>query len=163
MKADHLVRSIPLSATEELLIGVLAGVASKGITLPISTVCVRQQLGVEIDETEGSNRHSIIAVLRSIHSESGLLGLFPALPLTIPLALLPSLTLYIHSILLRMLVPARIRSHPPGTVTFLLGAASNALATIPMYPIILVKALSQGTDNGKSKQGSGLKIGRAHV
>ena len=162
MKADHLVRSRALSAMEELFIGVLAGVASKAITLPISTVRVRQQLE-ETDGTDNNNRLSIIEILRSSHRESGLLGLFPALPLTIPLALLPSLTLYIHNILLRMLVPARIRSHPPGTVTFLLGAASNALATIPMYPLVLVKALSQsGTDKGKYKEGNGMigSIGR---
>lgn len=73
------------------------------------------------------------------------------MPPTIPLALLPSLTLYIHSVLLRFLVPAQVRVHPPGSVTFLLGALSNALATIPLYPLVLIKALSQSGADKKTE------------
>ncbi|WVR06907.1 hypothetical protein IAU60_003943 [Kwoniella sp. DSM 27419] len=155
------------SAIEDLIIGIVAGVISKGITLPISTVCVRQQIE---DETDGEDdlspgkKHklSLFATLMRIHHESGLAGLFSGLGPTIPLTLLPSLSLYIHSLLVRLLLPARLRSHPPAGITFLLGAVSNALATLPLYPLVLVKVLSQsgGTpDKGKARRGQGQKLG----
>jgi adenine nucleotide transporter 17 len=144
----------PLGAWEELLIGLVAGVASKGVTLPISAVSVRQRLGDE----EG-NAAGLVDTFKRMLSEDGLSGMFAALPPSIPLALLPSLTLYIHSVLLRRLLPNRHQAHPPGGVTFALGAVSNALATIPLYPLVLIKALSQsGADNkkGKSKARNGV-------
>jgi hypothetical protein len=151
VKSAH---TTPLGAMEELLIGLIAGIASKGVTLPISAVSVRQRLGDE-DGTE----LGLIDTFKAMHAEGGFSGMFAALPPSIPLALLPSLTLYIHSILLRHFLPARHQAHPPGAVTFFLGAASNALATIPLYPLVLIKALSQsGADNrkGKSKYRRGM-------
>lgn len=129
-------------AVKELLIGLIAGIASKGVTLPISAVCVRQQLS-------DKDSMSLVASIKAVQRERGLLGLFSALPASIPLALLPSLTLYIHSILLRLLVPASQRAHPKSAVTFVLGAASNAIATLPLYPLILIKTRNQsGSDGG---------------
>lgn len=146
--------------------------ASKGITLPVSAVKVRQQLASEVDNRNGGDGHhdqyggkgtGLLETIKAMHREGGFLGLFAALPPSIPLALLPSLTLYIHTFLLKLLLPARLRTHPPGYVTFLLGALSNALATIPLYPLVLIKALSQsgvgirqGKDKGKGKQGEGM-------
>jgi uncharacterized membrane protein YfcA len=143
-----------LGGWEELMIGLVAGVASKGLTLPISAISVRQRLGDE-DGTETG----FLDTLKRMLDEGGLGGLFAALPPSIPLALLPSLTLYIHSLLLRRLVPARLQSHPPGLFTFLLGATSNALATIPLYPLVLIKALNQsgaGDRKGKSRGRRGM-------
>lgn len=157
-----------LGAGEELLIGLLSGVISKGVVLPISAVCVRQQLasdnhpsttstsshsrpsGHRHDHDHGHSGRSLGLVdsLQAIHREEGILGLWSALPPSIPLALLPSLTLYIHTLLLRLLLPAKHRAYPTGAVTFFIGAASNALATIPLYPMVLIKALSQ---SGASK------------
>jgi adenine nucleotide transporter 17 len=144
-------QSRQLDAKAELLIGLIAGVASKGITLPISAVSVRQQLAVDA-VGENDEYPNLMTTLRLIHNESGVLGLFAALPPSIPLALLPSLTLYIHSVLLRFFVPARNQLHPPGLVTFALGSASNALATIPLYPMILTKSLRQS----RSKENKGM-------
>jgi adenine nucleotide transporter 17 len=143
-----------LGAWEELAIGLAAGVASKGVTLPLSAVSVRQRLGDE-DGTE----MGFLDTLKTMVSEGGLSELFAALPPSIPLALLPSLTLYIHSLLLRHILPARHQAHPPGLATFLIGATSNALATIPLYPLVLIKALSQsgaGDRKGKSKARRGM-------
>ncbi|AFR94443.2 hypothetical protein C343_02523 [Cryptococcus neoformans C23] len=139
------IASTKRTPLEELIIGVLAGVTSKGIVLPISTVSVRQQ----VRESGEDEKRSVLQTLLAISQEDGLKGLFSGLGPTIPLTLLPSLTLYIHSLLLRILVPERHRAHPPGVVTFLLGALSNALATIPLYPLILVKVLDQ---SGKEKE-----------
>jgi adenine nucleotide transporter 17 len=155
-KASDSVTPVALGAMEELVIGILTGVTSKGITLPVSAVCVRQQLGAHDEDDDVSHHLSLIETLRAIHREEGLSGLFSALPPTIPLALLPSLTLSIHSILLRLLIPARHRAHPPGSLTFFLGALSNALATIPLYPLVLVKALSQSGHHNKEEEGSGM-------
>ena len=158
-KAGDLVKPVALNAIEELVIGLVAGVASKGITLPIKAICVRQQLGSRHhDDDENEPHHlSLVEVFRTILRESGFIGLFAALPPTVPLALLPSLTLYIHSVLLRYLVPLHHRAHPRGRITFLLGALSNALATIPLYPLVLLKALSQsGAHQGKDGEGSGV-------
>ena len=147
-------KTTTLGAWEELAIGLVAGVASKGVTLPISAVSVRQRLSDE-DGTESG----FINTLSKMFSDGGLGGLFAALPPSIPLALLPSLTLYIHSFLLRNFLPARHQAHPPGSITFLLGAISNAVATIPLYPLVLIKALSQsgaGDRKGKSKARRGM-------
>lgn len=134
---------------EELIIGVLAGITSKGIALPISTVSVRHQVS-EYGEDE---KQSVLQTLLTIRKEDGIKGLFSGFGPTIPLTLLPSLTLYIHSFLLNILVPKRHRAHPPGAVTFLLGALSNALATVPLYPLILVKVLDQsGKEKGNDKR-----------
>lgn len=134
---------------EELIIGVLAGITSKGIALPISTVSVRHQVS-EYGEDE---KQSVLQTLLTIRKEDGIKGLFSGFGPTIPLTLLPSLTLYIHSFLLNILVPKRHRAHPPGAVTLLLGALSNALATVPLYPLILVKVLDQsGKEKGNDKR-----------
>jgi len=180
-----------LGAGEELLIGLISGVVSKGFVLPLSAVSVRQQLASDHNDhangdgddhrssrsyyqrehspirpshkAKGKGRastsHSEVAfnstfdqpshpktawqTFQTIMAERGPLGLWSALPPSIPLALLPALTLYIHQALLALLIPARHRAHPPGAVTFLVGALSNALATVPLYPLIIVKVLSQ--------------------
>jgi hypothetical protein len=57
------------------------------------------------------------------------------------------------------MLPVRHRAHPPDQVTFLLGALSNALATLPLYPLVLIKALSQsgaGDRKGKSRTRRGM-------
>lgn len=143
-----------LGAWEELAIGLVAGVASKGVTLPISAVSVRQRLHDDDGAETGT-----LDTLKTMLSEGGIGGLFAALPPSIPLALLPSLTLYIHSLLLRHLLPVRHQAHPPGTATFAIGAISNALATIPLYPLVLIKALAQsgaGDRKGKGKSRRGM-------
>nr|XP_019003165.1 uncharacterized protein I203_04202 [Kwoniella mangroviensis CBS 8507]OCF66626.1 hypothetical protein I203_04202 [Kwoniella mangroviensis CBS 8507] len=149
------------TALEELLIGILSGLISKGITLPISTVCVRQQIEndtyTDTDEKDTKKDMTLLETLSTIYQESGIQGLFSGLKPTIPLTLLPSLTLYIHTVLVRLLLPARHRTHPPAGLTFLLGAVSNALATIPLYPLVLIKVLSQsGRDKGKNKHKLGM-------
>ncbi|WVF71331.1 hypothetical protein IAT40_006134 [Kwoniella sp. CBS 6097] len=145
---------------EELLVGMIAGIVSKGIVLPISTVCVRQQIQDDDDDEDGlgkstdKKKMSLLETLQTINRESGIQGLFSGIGPTVPLTLLPSLTLYIHSVLVRTLLPARHRAHPPAALTFILAALSNALATIPLYPLVLIKVLNQsGKDKGKGRQG----------
>ncbi|KAK8864553.1 hypothetical protein IAR55_001803 [Kwoniella newhampshirensis] len=178
--SDMLPSTEKAGVGEELIVGMLAGIISKGITLPISTVCVRQQIassssGQDTEWKSGKDREdqdgdeekegeSLLNSLRSISNESGWTGLFAGLIPTIPLTLLPSLTLYIHSLLLRYLVPERNRSHPSGKLTFILAAVSNALATIPLYPLVLLKTLSQSgspslNDQGKEKSGTKMEMG----
>lgn len=128
-----------LGPMEEIFIGMAAGIIAKGVTLPISAISTRQQL-----DSDGERPpQSVVATLRDMLRDKGFTGLFSALPPSIPLALLPSLTLYIHSALLHVLVPARKRAHPDGATTFALAAVSNALATLPLYPLVLAKSLAQ--------------------
>ncbi|WRT66533.1 uncharacterized protein IL334_003492 [Kwoniella shivajii] len=166
--SDILPQIQKTSGIEELLIGILSGLISKGISLPISTVCVKQQIESEHEhehehehETDNKNKNiklSLYQTLRLIHKESGVQGLFSGLKPTIPLTLLPSLTLYIHSVLVRLILSKtkyKNQTHPPAIITFLLGALSNALATLPLYPLVLIKVLSQSgggnDDKGKGK------------
>jgi adenine nucleotide transporter 17 len=139
-----MTRGALLGVGQELAVGMVAGVISKGITLPISAVCVRQQLDAKQPTLFGS--------LRAIHRELGFLGLYSALQPSIPLALLPALTLYIHGTLL-LALPTKYQKHPPGVFTFAIGAISNALATIPLYPMILVKSLSQSGEGNADGRG----------
>lgn len=53
------------------------------------------------------------------------LGLLPS----IPLALTPSLTLYFNTLLIRLLLPARRRAHPPASATFVCGAGAGVLGS----------------------------------
>lgn len=124
-----------LKPASAILIGTVAGIASKRLALPISAVCIRQQLD------EGEHEASVLDTLKALRREKGTLGLFHVPVATIPLALLPSFTMYFHERLLKLL-PAKHRAHPPGIATFAIGAASNALATIPLYPLVLAKAVS---------------------
>ena len=155
---------VPLNAVlgpfQELVIGVTAGVVSKSITLPISAVSVRQQISDDHPSpssdqkaTQPHKSKTITETLRQMIKEDGVLGLFSALPPSIPLALLPSLTLYTNALLVRLLVPARYRAHPRGSVTFLLAALSNAIATLPLYPLILFKVLGQSGVGRKTVRG----------
>jgi hypothetical protein len=138
------------AASSEILIGTLAGVLSKRLSLPISAVCIRQQLQLDADahgggsdsDNGGSSDNGILANLSALYDQKGLLGLFHIPLATVPLALLPSLTLYFHDLFLRLLVPAAHRAHPSGRTTFILAALSNAVATAILYPMVLGKALS---------------------
>lgn len=143
-----------LSPLEEILIGMTAGVIAKGVTLPISAISTRQQLDSDGDRPP----RSFVATLKAMLRDKGFAGLFAALPPSIPLALLPSLTLYIHSALLHVLVPARKRAHPDGATTFALAAVSNALATLPLYPLVLAKSLAQASSRDYSLRASMDKI-----
>ncbi|WWC62144.1 uncharacterized protein I303_104735 [Kwoniella dejecticola CBS 10117] len=165
--SESLPRVTQPNPLEELLIGVISGLVSKGISLPISTICVRQQIENDQDETNlnpnakstynNNNKRSLVDSLRAIYAEQGIEGLFSGFTPTIPLTLLPSLTLYTHSLLIRLILPKRYHKNPPAVVTFLLGALSNALATIPLYPLVLIKVLSQsGRDKGKDAKKIGM-------
>jgi hypothetical protein len=156
LKGSKEKKAAVLGTAEELLIGMLSGIISKGIVLPVSAVCRRQQMEDDDDhhghaagQAGPKEKVSLVESIKAIHREQGFLGLYSALPPSVPLALLPSLTLYIHTILLRVIVPAKHRTHPPGAVTFLIGALSNALATLPLYPMIMIKALSQTNASGR--------------
>lgn len=132
------------AASSEILIGTIAGIASKRLSLPISAVCIRQQLEGDDDATDGAGKKGkgIMENLSALHAQKGLLGLFHVPLATVPLALLPSFTLYFHDLFLRLLVPTSHRAHPSGRTTFILGALSNATATLLLYPMVLGKALS---------------------
>jgi adenine nucleotide transporter 17 len=116
-------------ASSEILIGTIAGIASKRLALPISAVCIRQQLGEEPE--------SIGETLRKMRKESGVLGLFHIPLSAASLALLPSLTMYFHNAIVDS-----IHVKPSATTTFIVAAVSNALATIPLYPLMLAKSQS---------------------
>jgi adenine nucleotide transporter 17 len=125
---------------------------------------VRQQLGNDEDDDEDHAPNgrmpppqlSIVETIRAIHEESGFAGLFAGLPQTVPLALLPAMTMYMHALLLRSL-PVRMRANPPGAATLVFGALSNALTALVLYPLVFAKALSQaGADKGKTKYSGGM-------
>lgn len=63
-----------LSASAEILLGLLAGIVSKGLTLPVSTVCVRQQMEEDSEDSTGTGRKSIKDVVHDILQERGFLG-----------------------------------------------------------------------------------------
>ena len=78
-----------LSVPEELLIGFLSGVVSKGLTTPLSVITVQLQSEEDEDHAEGvhpekevQNDHflpsdnAIVRVIRQVYSEAGLQGFF---------------------------------------------------------------------------------------
>jgi hypothetical protein len=62
-----------LNGPEEILVGLVAGIVSKGLTLPVSTVCVRQQM--DEDNEQGQKRkRGIREVVKEVMDERGILG-----------------------------------------------------------------------------------------
>ncbi len=80
---------------------------------------------------------------------------------------MPALSLYLDQLLLRLVVPKERRAHPSSGTTFVVGALSNAMAILPLYPLVLLKVLSQSKKPAQSENpltlfGRARKIYQSH-
>ncbi|KAI0048840.1 mitochondrial carrier [Auriscalpium vulgare] len=149
-----------LSVPQELVLGFVAGVASKLVSTPLSIVTVRLQTAREDDEDTAATDASevdaeedldsggsgLLAVVRAIYREEGLTGFWRGFRTTFILCLNPSLTFALLQVYRRLFVrtPSTRRAGvvSPGHA-FLGAAVANSLANAILYPLILAKTRAQ--------------------
>jgi adenine nucleotide transporter 17 len=144
-----------ISALQEVLLGCLAGIISKGCTMPLSNLVVRMQTSSEEDEkgpTTIKNRSSVLDVAKDIMEEKGVSGFWSGFKSTVVLTLSPSLNLWLFESLKRLLLPRSKQEHPPAAVIFLVSSLASLVSSSALYPLILAKTrLQWKTPAGRSR------------
>ncbi|UZJ53181.1 hypothetical protein CBS101457_002501 [Exobasidium rhododendri] len=157
--------AVALSAGEDLAAGMLAGVASRFFTTPLSNVTVRHQTSStakekpsddakgkgkalnesdsDDDEGEYSDEPGIIETLSQIVKEKGIPGLWAGYETAILLSVSPALTFYLTHIITSAALPKSSRDKPSSLQTFFVNAAGNAGSTALLFPLILSKTRLQ--------------------
>ncbi|PSN72197.1 mitochondrial carrier [Corynespora cassiicola Philippines] len=140
-------RQHSLGALEEIGVGVLAGAFSKFWTTPIQNIVTRKQTAAMV---AARNPTSSISpdlsakdIALQIRHEKGLQGFWSGYSASLVLTLNPSITMLLHKILLRVLVPRAQRDEPGAKLTFLIAAISKAMASTVTYPFSLAKTRAQ--------------------
>ncbi|KAF3007963.1 hypothetical protein E8E13_011368 [Curvularia kusanoi] len=135
-----------LGALEEIGVGVVAGAFSKFCTTPIQNIVTRKQTAA-MTALEGSTDNPPASSTRDIayeiKKEKGLQGFWSGYSASLILTLNPSMTMLLHKVLLRLLVPQNKRDDPGARITFLIAATSKALASTITYPFQLAKTRAQ--------------------
>lgn len=135
-----------LGALEEIGVGVVAGAFSKFCTTPIQNIVTRKQTAA-MTALDGNTAippaTSTRDIAYEIRKEKGLQGFWSGYSASLILTLNPSLTMLLHKVLLRLLVPQDKRDNPGARITFLIAATSKALASTLTYPFQLAKTRAQ--------------------
>ncbi|PPQ92429.1 hypothetical protein CVT25_008650 [Psilocybe cyanescens] len=146
------------SMIEELILGFIAGVASRVVSTPLNIVTLKLQTEREdVEESVESRSMGMTDIIKSIYKDQGLVGFWRGFQTSILLSLNPSITLAFFQMYRRLLTLAkssRFRSVQAATRTlnlappsanlrpweaFFGGAISNSIAVILLYPLILGK------------------------
>lgn len=161
-----------ISAAKELLIGSIAGILSRGVTTPLSTITVRKQTAAKSspkpeaktastenggndneeddDEDEDYAPDSSIDIARDIYQEHGLAGFWRGYGSACALTINPALTFFLIAVFKGALIPRRFRDKPTQVQTFFMSAFASAIASAACYPLILTKTrLQWKSPNGK--------------
>ncbi|KAI5475360.1 hypothetical protein MNV49_001591 [Pseudohyphozyma bogoriensis] len=157
-----------LSAIEEILIGCLSGVISKGTVAPLSNITVRAQTastakakqeegeekviakpdveGEESDDDDDAGygkAPSSISIAKDIYEEKGWTGFWSGFKSSIILTTNPAITFYLFDLFKRALIPAKHREHPTPAQTFFTSSLAASIAAAITYPLILSKTRLQ--------------------
>ncbi|KAF7289256.1 hypothetical protein MIND_01387200 [Mycena indigotica] len=145
-KAGQPSRPHKPSLGEEILLGFVAGVASRAVSTPLNIITTRLQLETDSDEDEVSEAsQDVTTIVNRIYREQGLAGFWRGFKTTLLLCINPALTLGLFQ-LFRRLVARTNGGHEPNPRQAFLGAAvANSLATSLMYPLILAKTRLHAT------------------
>lgn len=122
-----------LGMVEELSIGASAGIISRFVTAPANNVVTRSQ-------THGGSTTQIV---KAIYKEKGFTGFWSGMKASVILAANPSISYYLFEVQKALLIPRARRDSPRSIEIFLMSATGKAIATLLLYPIILVKARTQ--------------------
>lgn len=135
-----------LPALEEIGVGVVAGAFSKFWTTPLQQIVTRKQTAAMMKDDASTNTTTSFdakSIAQGILREKGLQGFWSGYSASLVLTLNPSITMLLHKLLLRLLVPRAKRSDPGARITFLVAAVSKALASTVTYPFSLAKTRAQ--------------------
>ncbi|KAF6843667.1 hypothetical protein CMUS01_01859 [Colletotrichum musicola] len=148
--ARRRARGRKLPALEELAVGALAGACARACTTPIANVVTRKQTSAMFESRNDATTFSVWKTLTTIYADNGTAGLWAGYSASLLLTINPSMTFFLNDKLGKTLLPdAEEDSHDTRT-TFLLAAASKAIATILSYPLQTAKARLQIQGSGHS-------------
>jgi hypothetical protein len=139
-------RGKSLPVLEEIGVGAVAGAFSKFWTTPLQQIVTRKQTAAMLSgdaSTITLPAPTTMDIARGILREKGLQGFWSGYSASLILTLNPSITMLLHKLLLRLLVPGAKRSDPGARLTFLLAAVSKAMASTVTYPFSLAKTRAQ--------------------
>lgn len=144
-RANGSSRHLPMA--EELGVGMLAGAFAKALTTPIQNIVTRKQTAAMVHSRSRSSslnpELSTKDIALQIRAEKGILGFWSGYSASLILTLNPALTFLLHETFLRALVTRERRADPGARTTFLIAAASKAIASTITYPFSLAKARAQ--------------------
>ncbi|ORY18128.1 mitochondrial carrier domain-containing protein [Clohesyomyces aquaticus] len=136
-----------LGVLDEIGVGMVAGAFSKLFTTPVQNIVTRKQTAAMVAArnpmSSTSPNLSAKDIALQIRHEKGLQGFWSGYSASLILTLNPSITLLLHKVLLRLLVPRSRRSDPGARITFLLAAISKVMASTVTYPFSLAKTRAQ--------------------
>jgi hypothetical protein len=133
-------KSLPV--LEEIGVGAIAGAFSKFWTTPLQQIVTRKQTAAMVKD-QSTPTLSTTEIAQGILEEKGLQGFWSGYSASLVLTLNPSITMLLHKVLLKLLVPRAKRDDPGARITFLVAAISKALASTVTYPFSLAKTRAQ--------------------
>ncbi|KAJ3983819.1 mitochondrial carrier domain-containing protein [Lentinula detonsa] len=154
--------SIKLAVWQDLALGFLSGVASRVVSMPLSIITLRLQIGRHDSEEYNSkregHRNAVVQAVKEIYEEEGLSGFWRGFNTTILLSLNPSITLAFYQLFRRLLTITRRSPHtaqptvldPTPLEAFFGGAVSSSVAVALLYPLILSKTRLQAAHKSTS-------------
>lgn len=122
----------PPGTAMELSLGAVAGAVAQVFTIPVSVVTTRQQT-----QPRGEKKGLLDTGREVIYSDDGWSGLWRGLKASLVLVVNPAITYGAYQRLRDLLFPGKANLRP--WESFLLGAASKALATVLTQPLIVAK------------------------
>lgn len=134
-----------LPAFEELVVGSLAGAASKLFTTPIANIVTRKQTAslLASHSNTSSGDPKAKEIFNEIWEEKGVQGFWSGYSASLVLTLNPSLTFFLYETFKRTLLPREKRGDPGARITFLMAAVSKAIASTITYPFSVAKTRAQ--------------------
>ncbi|KAF7362406.1 hypothetical protein MVEN_00587800 [Mycena venus] len=151
-KPTDLARPHKPSLAEEILLGFIAGVASRAVSTPLNIITLRLQVEQEEDEEAASEAKAesvagVNGVVQKIYREEGILGFWRGFKTTTLLSLNPALTLALFQVYRRVLARASVTTgaNPSPSQAFLGAAVSNSIAATILYPLMLAKTRLQAS------------------
>ncbi|KAK9899097.1 mitochondrial carrier [Cystobasidium minutum MCA 4210] len=155
--------AVKLSAAKELLIGSIAGILSRGVTTPLSTITVRKQTAAKAkvqpqdqhagksseveeedeDDDDDYSPDSSIAIAKDIYQEHGLSGFWRGYGSACALTINPAITFFLIAAFKGIFIPRRYRDKPTQLQTFFISAFASSIASALCYPLILTKTRLQ--------------------
>jgi len=133
-----------LPVLEEIGVGAVAGAFSKFWTTPLQQIVTRKQTAAMVhNDSRTAPSANTVDIARGILREKGLQGFWSGYSASLVLTLNPSITMLLHKVLLRLLVPRAKRDDPGARITFLVAAVSKAMASTVTYPFSLAKTRAQ--------------------
>ncbi|KAL2692946.1 mitochondrial carrier domain-containing protein, partial [Phyllosticta citricarpa] len=148
-----LARNRSLPVLEEIGVGMLAGAAAKLCTTPVQNVVTRKQTAAMDGKGKKKKKGpSARAIAAQIWREKGWTGFWAGYSASLILTVNPALTFLLQGTLLRLLVPREKRKSPGARLTFLMAAASKAVASTITYPVSVAKTRAQAGGEGAQQQ-----------